>query len=145
IDVSNGIMLLLDKSLLYQEGDTDDEPRFIMLQTIREYGMERLAERCEAENLRRQHARFFLALAEAAEPELRGPRQAHWLARLDDEHDNLNAALAWSHAAADGETGLRLAGALWWFWHRRGYMNEGRGWIEEVLTDSARQTSNRAK
>jgi len=137
IDLMEGMLALLDKSLLYQEDGTDEEPRFIMLQTIREYGMERLVASGAADAFQRRHAHFFLALAELAEPFLRGPQQDEWLARLDLEHGNMRAALAWSRSApGDATLGLRLAGALWWFWHRRGHMNEGRHWIEGALAQT---------
>ena len=134
IDVLDGMLSLLDKSLLRQEGEPDDEPRFTMLETIREYGRERLAASGVAEAVRRRHAQLFLELAEAAEPFLRGPQQDEWLARLEVEHGNLAAALEWSWTeAGDIEVGVRLVGALWWFWHRRGHMNEGRHWSEGTL------------
>jgi predicted ATPase/transcriptional regulator with XRE-family HTH domain len=137
IDVMDGLLALLEKSLLYQEDGANEEPRFIMLHTIREYGLERLTVSGTADIFQRRHAHFFLALAELAEPFLRGPRQEEWLARLDLEHDNMRAALAWSRSALDDATlGLRLAGALWWFWFRRGHMNEGRHWIEGALAQT---------
>ena len=92
----------------------------------------------EAADARRRHADCYLALAEEAEPKLRGPTQAAWLGRLEIEHDNLRAALGWSQTLADGaEVGLRLAGALTWFWRMRGHLSEGRRWVEATLTATA--------
>ena len=104
-----------------------------MLETIREYGAERLAEHGEAGGDRRRHAAYYLALAEEAGPALAGPEAAAWLARLDAEHDNLRAALALGAGAGDGATALRLAAALGRFWAQRGHLSEGRRWLTEVL------------
>lgn len=114
LDVLNGLEQLLDHSLLRQEGEV--EPRFRMLETIREYAQEKLREGGEEHDLRRRHVGHFLALAEAAQQELYGPRQAEWLRRLEQEHDNLRAALDWSFAGGDPEEGARLAVQLWRFW-----------------------------
>jgi predicted ATPase/transcriptional regulator with XRE-family HTH domain len=146
MDVTSGITSLLDKSLLRLEEGTDGEPRFVMLETIREYALERLAARGEAEALREQHLEHYLALAEAAEPHLRGAEQIVWAERLELEHDNLRAALAWAHehGTVDGSTThsteaeLRLAGALFWFWDQRTHFSEGRRWIEGALARTNR-------
>lgn len=119
--------------LLRQEHWTSDEPRLTMLETIREYAVERLVELDEAGAAQHAHAAYFLALAEEAEPQLTGPRQADWLATLDGEQDNLRAALAWSLAAGDRDMSLRLAGALWWYWEIRGHFAEGQSWLERAL------------
>jgi len=93
----------------------DGEPRITLLETIREYALERLAAGGELEATRRRHAAYFLTLAERAEPELTGPQQVRWLNRLEGELDNLRAALGWS-LEWDAEAGLRLASALGGFW-----------------------------
>jgi tetratricopeptide (TPR) repeat protein len=129
---------LLDKSLLRQETGPQDEPRFTMLDTIREYAAQRLRESGELAALQERHAAFFVALAEAAEPELQGPEQATWLQRLEVDHDNLRAALRWSQLEAAqrpdrAETGWRIAGALARFWNAYGHASEGRAWLEQVL------------
>jgi predicted ATPase len=132
---------LVDKSLLRYDDGSDGEPRFRMLETIREFAGERLEASGEAASMRQRHAAYYLALAEEAEIELRGARQAAWLDRLEAEHDNLRAVLARcqaepTDAAGDPavvELGLRLAGALLWFWLVRGYVTEGYRWLRAVL------------
>ncbi len=133
IDILDGIESLTGKSLLHQSVTDGDEPRFMMLETLREYALERLVESGEVLAAREAHARFFLALAEQAEPELKGPGQAAWLQRLDSEHDNLRAAIRRSQENGNTERALRIAAALAWFWRLRGYFNEGRRWLEGAL------------
>ncbi len=125
LDALDGVAALVDKSLLRREDDPDGEPRFQMLETIREFGLQRLAAANEADALRRAHAAFFGDLAEQAAPFLTGPDQIAWLDRLEAEHDNLRAALRWVDAAGEVETGLRIGAALWRFWVVRGHMREG--------------------
>jgi predicted ATPase/transcriptional regulator with XRE-family HTH domain len=112
--------------------------RFVMLETIHEYAKEKLKESGEADALRRWHADYFLVLAEAAEPELRGPDQAVWFDRLADEQDNMRAVLEWcrrEESGAEGaKIGVRLVGALAWYWYTRGPYNEGRQWAAEALS-----------
>jgi predicted ATPase/transcriptional regulator with XRE-family HTH domain len=108
-------------------------PRVSMLETIREYGNERLDEHVEAEPLGQRHAAYYLALAEEAAAALAGPAAAGWLARLDTEHDNLRAALRWALDRGDRVTALRLAGALWRFWAQRGHLSEGHRWFTEAF------------
>jgi predicted ATPase/class 3 adenylate cyclase len=135
--ILNLIEALVDKSLLRREEGLDGEPRFAMLETVGEYALERLQESGEAESIRRQHANYFLALAEAAELHRYTATQGLWLLRLDADHDNMRAALAWSQtAAASVDVGARLAGALQWFWYIRRYKSEGRAWLERVLQQS---------
>jgi len=130
----NSIEALVDQSLLRQTPGLDGEPRFTMLETIREYALERLELNGEAEVVRRRHALHYLGLAEAAEPQILGAEQTVWLQRLETEHDNLRAALAWCLTeAGDAEVGLRLAGALWRFWSTRSYLSEGRRWLDQLL------------
>ena len=107
-------------------------PRLTMLETIREYGTELLAERSETTEMGRRHAAYYLALAEQAGPALTGPEAIAWLARLDAEHGNLRAALRWAREQDDGAA-LRLAAALWPFWQQRGHLSEGRAWLREAL------------
>ena len=137
--VLEGVSSLLDKSLLSQEEGPEGEPRFVMLKTIHEFAFEKLEESGEAEVLSKRHAEYFLALSEEAELGLRGPEQELWFGRLDPEHNNMRAALKWAVERGKSELGLRLAAALWRFWWMRGYIDEGRGWLEETLVkaDSA--------
>ncbi len=133
---------LIDKSLLRQEPQPDGEPRFTMLETIREYALERLAAGGESNVVQRRHAAYFLALAERAEPEFQGSDQSTWLARLEADHDNLRAALSWcTGEGRDVELGLRLAALLVQFWEVRGYWSEGRRWLEAVLRDTSGASS----
>ena len=125
---------LVDQSLLRQVPGIDGEPRFLMLETIREYALERLELSGEAEHLRRRHLAHFLHLAEAAEPQLLKADQTLWLQRLESDHDNLRAALAGCQAPeGDADIGLRMAGALWRFWDTRSHLSEGRRWLEQML------------
>lgn len=137
---------LLDKSLLRREEGSDGEPRFTMLETIREYARERLEESGESLELGQRYAEHFLALAETAEPELMGPRQVEWMDLLETEHSNIRAALSWSLESGQIEQALRIGGALGWFWYVRGYWSEGSRWLEEGLAkDGVVSTSMRAK
>jgi predicted ATPase/class 3 adenylate cyclase len=133
VDAFEGVSSLLDKSLLRREEGLEDEPRLVMLETIHEFAREKLEESGEAEEIGRLHAEYFLHLAEEAEPKLVGPDQAAWMDRLEAEHDNFRAALSWSLGGGDIELGLRLAGALWRFWHWRDHWREGSSWYEEGL------------
>ncbi|HVF98636.1 MAG TPA: tetratricopeptide repeat protein, partial [Chloroflexia bacterium] len=125
---------LADKSLLRGQG-VAGEPRFGMLETLRDYAMKRLAESGEGTEVQQRHARYFLALAERAEPEIRGAQQLAWVERLEREHANLRAALEWSLApSGDLELGLRLASALHLFWWTRNYLTEASQWLSRVLS-----------
>jgi predicted ATPase/DNA-binding CsgD family transcriptional regulator len=132
------ISSLVDKSLLQPVEHSNGEPRFGMLETIREYGLEQLQACREWEPVRRRHAEYFLAFAETAELKLRGRDQGAQVAVLETEHDNLRTALAWSLESADRAAyALRLAGALHWFWFLHDHYSEGRQWLEEALAGPA--------
>jgi predicted ATPase len=133
-DSFEALASLVDKSLVRQRDGFDGEPRFGLLETIRLYALEKLEDRGELEELRRAHAERYLALVEQAEPELTRANQAVWLQRLDEESDNIRAALAWATGAGETEIALRLAGSLVRFWSSRGLMREGRGRLAEALT-----------
>ena len=127
IDILEGMASLIDKSLLHQVDQPSGEPLFTMLETVREFGLEQLEAYDELQSARGRHAAHYLALAEAAEPQLRGRDHGARLARLQAEHDNLRAALSWTVEATEpGEPGGRLAAALQWFWCLRGHFSEGR-------------------
>lgn len=123
---------LVDKSLVLVIA-TDGEARYRLLESIRQYGRERLYELAEDAAVRRRYLDWYVDVAETAEPELRGPRQLVWLERLEAEHDNLRAALDASLGEPSAESGLRLAAALHHFWAMRGYLSEGRDWLEGLL------------
>jgi len=139
---------LLDKSLLKEVESRNGEMRFVMLETLREFGQEQLEASGEQDTIRHRHANFFLVLAEQAEARLERAEQVQWINRMEQEHDNLRAALEWSKTA-DGasETCLRLAGSLGLFWEARGYFSEGRERLAAILlTDPAQgRTAARAR
>jgi predicted ATPase/DNA-binding SARP family transcriptional activator len=144
-DVVDGLASLTDKGLLRPEG-TDEEPRFSMLETIREYALERLEASGEAAAVRTRHARYFLGFAEEAEPHLIGPgSHVAWLDRLEAEHANLRAAIDWFEGSGAGECVLRLSAALWQFWGLNGHIREGRARLERALGADERPTAARAK
>src|SRR5258708_986960 len=128
---------LLDKSLLQQSDRTGDEPRLLMLETIREYALERLAASGELESTEKTHAMYYLALAEQSEPELFGHQQRLWMDRLTWDAENLRAALQWSQTLQRKEQLLRLAGNLGHFWYMCGRFSEAILWIETALREAA--------
>ncbi len=136
VDLLEGLNTLVDHSLV-QQREEDDEPRFGMLQVIREYALERLESSGEADALRRAHAAYFLTLAELADQGMVGPQEGAWLERLEAEHDNLRAALGWAREQREVETGLRLVAALRGFWWGHGHLREGREWVEGLLAQTA--------
>jgi predicted ATPase/transcriptional regulator with XRE-family HTH domain len=132
-DVLERLAALVDQSLLRQERSDAGDARVSMLATIREYALEQLEASGELATLRQRHAAFFLNVAEEAEALLHGAEQRASPARLEQDHDNLRAALRWAEAHGDLELGLRLAGALWYFWYVHGYLSEGRTWVEALV------------
>jgi predicted ATPase/class 3 adenylate cyclase/DNA-binding XRE family transcriptional regulator len=132
-DVLELLASLVDKSLVLTDESPDGEPRFTMLETIRDYGWECLQTRGELQAVQRQYALHCLALVEAVEPALTGPDQATLLAYLEREHGNLRAALRWAVQTGEAAIGLRLAAGLWRFWQTRGHLTEGRAWLEAML------------
>jgi non-specific serine/threonine protein kinase len=133
IDALDGIATLVDSSLLGKGEDDGGEPRLLMLETIREYGLEQLALGGEEEGARRRHACWYLALAEQADPELTSPDEVWWLERLEVEHDNLRDALLWLLDCGEVESALRLVAAAWQFWFFRSHFSSLRGLVERAL------------
>jgi predicted ATPase len=129
-DVIDRVGELVDQSLV--RPDDGEEPRFAMLETIREYAAEMLGARDEAGAIADRHGAAVLALAERAAPELSGPGQRVWLERLERDHDNVRAALDWAIAKPDPTLGARLSFAIWRFWQQRGYLNEARARFEQL-------------
>lgn len=141
-DMLEGMASLVDKSLLRQEEQAAGETRFWMLQTLREFGLEQLTRNEELEATHQAHAEYYLRLAEEAQPSLQATEQGRWMARLEQEHENLRAALFWLLAQAQrggeqskqqAERGLRFCTALSWFWSIRGYIREGQDLLEQAL------------
>jgi predicted ATPase/serine/threonine protein kinase len=132
IDVLDGITSLANKSLLVAKPQSGGDLRFRMLEVVREYALDRLEVSGEAEPMRRHHAAYFLVLAEEAEPHLQGAQPAEWLSRLEEEHDNLRAALEWS-LIWDAETAGRLGAAIRHLWSLHGHLTEGLTLSKEIL------------
>ena len=138
---------LVEQSLVVAKPDEKGNGvRYGMLEPVRQYAWEKLKESGEAQDTQRRHFAHFLGLAEAADlsyglltgVKLTGAEGEAWMDRLEREHDNLRAALGWTKERGDAEAGLRLAGALSWFWWMRGYFGEGRNWTKDILEKAAR-------
>jgi predicted ATPase len=142
-DALEWLAALVDHSLLQQEESATGEPHVGMLETIHEYALEQLEASGERMVSEQAHTIHFLALAEEADPALRGPDQQVSMRRLEADLDNLRAALRWAQAYDAHETGLRLGGALWYFWFLSGRLSEGRGWLD-ALSTSAQGTGTAA-
>src|SRR5215213_8217706 len=136
---------LVEQSLVVAKPDQKGSGvRYGMLEPVRQYAWEKLQESGESEETKRRHFAHFLALAEAADliyglltgVELTGAEGEAWMFRLEREHDNLRTSLGWAKERGDAEAGLRLAGALCWFWWMRGYFSEGRNWTEAFLEEA---------
>jgi predicted ATPase/class 3 adenylate cyclase len=133
IDLMEGVESLLNVSLVRRRTDRPGATRFDMLQTIREFGLERLEEDDRSAPIQRRHALHFLDLAEAAQPKLRGRGFDRVVGELAVEHDNFRAALAWGIENDEPEMSLRLVAALWRFWHFHGDLSAGRRWASQAL------------
>ena len=131
VDVFDGIAELADQSLV-RRSEAGDDIRFTIPETIRQFAYERLQARGETDEIRRRHAEAFLDLARAAAAELSGADQRRWVERLEREHDNLRAALAWAIEAPAPQVALGLAFSLWRFWQKRGHLIEARRRLEEI-------------
>ncbi len=144
VDVQDGMESLLDKNLLKREEDVAGESRFTMLEMLREYAVRCLEERGETRALGRHHAAYYLALAEAEKPAMRGPTQVGWFSRIEQEQDNIRVALRWAEANHEPTLGLRLALTLWWFWTVRGNVNEADRWLASLLGAGGTEPTLRA-
>jgi predicted ATPase len=130
-DVADLLARLVERSLV--DVEQGERERYRLLETLRQYGWERLVEAGEDVTLRDCHRDWFLRFAERAKPELIGPDQVHWFDVLEADHDNLRAALAWTLERGPAILGLRLVGAVWRLWHTRDYLLEARDWVTRVL------------
>ena len=136
IAVLDVLTQLVDKSLVQMDTKTD-EARYRLLETVRQYGRDRLAESGEDASLRRRHFNWYVALAEQADSKLRGPEQKRWMDRLEVERDNLRTALQWSAEEPErAESGLRLAAALQWFWFMKNHIAEGQQWLGRFVASN---------
>jgi len=133
IDIFDGVSTLVENSLLQSVKQAEDEPRFRLLETIREFGLECLAGSEEQECIKNAHANYILALVEETSQESKSAEQGQWLSLLEQEHDNLRAAFNWLIEREELEKALRLSCALHWFWEMHGDLSEGRQWLEKAL------------
>ena len=146
-DIEHGEVLdlltaLIDKSLVIVDKPQGSEPRYRLLEPIRQYSAERLQSSGEETIVRKRHRDWYLALARGANSKLFGPEQPLWVERLETEHDNLRAAIAWSLQEPDEiEPGMQLADALYLFWQLRGFFSEGRRWLETMLSRDSKATT----
>jgi predicted ATPase/class 3 adenylate cyclase len=131
-DVFDGLEVLVDHSLVRQAA-AGGEPRFLMLETIREYAAELLKASGEAAEAQDRHARFFVAEAQRCALHLTGADRAQWLDRFQRDHDNIRAAIDWAVEVCDPDLAMRLGAATWRFWQMRGYLPEGRSRLEAIL------------
>jgi predicted ATPase/DNA-binding SARP family transcriptional activator/DNA-binding CsgD family transcriptional regulator len=147
-DVVDVLPALVDRSLVAAEAVETlraTSLRYRMLEPVRQYARERLEESGESDAVCGRHAAFFLALAEEAEPELKGERQQEWLGRMEAEHDNFRAALSWALERGEAELGVRLSAALVEFWHLHVHHDEARRWLDEALAKQDVSSSARMK
>jgi predicted ATPase len=143
-DMINNLQSLVDKSLI-RRTEENGESRFSMLYTIQEFALERLEESQESQKIGRLHGEYFANLARKAEPELRGPEQAVWLERLEQDNDNLRESIHWLLEHGEAGLSLEMTGALWRYWWVRGYVTEGREWLSKALIRAREHTLDRAR
>ena len=142
--ILDALSRLVDKSLLLVE--QQDQPRYRFLEPIRQYARDKLNETRESNLIQDRHLNYYLRVAEEVEPYLFGTGQQDWKNRLELDHDNLRVALAWSLESNQIEAGLKMAGALAWFWHNKGHLSEGNLWLEKILASGiGNQGKERAK
>jgi predicted ATPase/class 3 adenylate cyclase/DNA-binding CsgD family transcriptional regulator len=135
-DVLEGLGALVDQSLVRQNQGLDGEPRFTMLETIREFALEQLAARGQREATQRRQAVYYRTFAEAAKSGVWGPQHKHWMDRLEQEHANLRAVLEWAGARGETELGLQLGSALGELWDVQGTVTEGRTQLSALLAQA---------
>jgi predicted ATPase len=133
LDILDGVSSLVEKSLLRQSEGDDGEPRFAMLATIAEFALEQLETTNELETLRNAHASYFHRFAAQANQELNGPGRERALVQMEQEHDNLRAALDFSIEHASPEESIAFGATIWRLWAYRGYYSEGRRWVDRLL------------
>jgi tetratricopeptide (TPR) repeat protein len=131
--VLDSIFLLADHSLIARRDAQDGEPRFYLLETMREYALELLQRSGEEDEVRGAHAQYFAQMTAQSANALTGNDQAYWFRRLDVDHDNIRAALHWLSGHNEPESALRIAVSIWRFWTARGCQREGRAWMERLL------------
>jgi predicted ATPase/DNA-binding SARP family transcriptional activator len=132
-DLDELVARLVEKSMVVADDPGEGHVRYRLLEPIRDYAAAKLATGGQADELRRRHAEWFLALAEEGEAGLHGAEERDWLDRFEAAHDNLRAALSWATERRVGDLAVRLAGAMWWFWYTHGYLGEGRDWLGRAL------------
>jgi non-specific serine/threonine protein kinase len=134
-EVLDTLSQLVDKSLVVTS-QISGKKRYSLLETIREFALEKLAQSQEMESTKNRHLDFYLQFVEEAEPKIKGPEELIWYARLEAEHDNLRAALGWALESRNAEAALKLASSLSFFWFVQGHMREGIIWLEKALEKS---------
>src|SRR5207245_9912222 len=134
--VLQGLSALIDKSLLGEAEQEAKDPGFVMLEAMREYGRDAPLAHGEMEATRQAHAAYYLALGEAAEQEWEAPQESVWFVRLEQEDNNLRAAMGWLLERREAEMSLRLGAALWWFWRECGSYHWGWEFLERALEGS---------
>jgi predicted ATPase len=132
VDLLDGVASLVDKSLLLQREKADGEPWFRMLVVVREFALEALEASSEADQTKRLHAEYYTQMAEIFEPEFDGANAAEWLENLEQEHDNIRAAIEWN-LENKPENALAIVGAIRSFWNRRGHLSEASKWLKQSL------------
>jgi predicted ATPase len=137
MDALEAVAALLDNSLLRQQNSMVDQPRFSMLETIREYALERLAVNGEAAQIRQRHGEYFSELASQADPNLFSEQGEYWLDRLEVDYGNFRTAWEWTQTSPEyNALGWNIVFGLTWFWYRRSYLNEGRQWYHQAVEQS---------
>lgn len=133
VDALTWLTSLVKQSLLTVGRQSGGEPQFLMMETIREYALDRLALSGERDEVMRRLGAYYISLVKQAGPELRGAQQREWLARLEDERFGIQAVLEWACTGGDVDVGLQIAGVVWWYWYTHGQLSEGRRWLEALL------------